>query len=202
MARGDLSGARRLARRGVELWNRQGFHVQHLYTTRAEAQCDLYEGRPRASRDRLLELWPALLRSNLMRVPLARVDAYFLRGQLALATAQVEAGAREELLRSCAADARQLARLGRSDAAVHACLLRAGVHELRGRIELALPLLDEAIALCATGGMVLRGGCAQLRKGEILGGETGRLCIDEAGARIAKSGIAEPRRWAAMYALG
>lgn len=202
MARGDLDAARRFARRGVALWTRAGFHVQHLYTARAEAQCDLYEGRARASFDRLRELWGPLRRSNLMRVPLARVDAHFLRGQLALAVARVDAGAREGLLRGCEGDARKLAHEGRHDATAHACLLRAGAHELRGRPELALPLLDEAIAACDAGGMVLRGACALLRKGEILGGETGRRCADEARARIVKSGIAEPGRWAAMYAFG
>lgn len=201
MARGELDGARRLARRGVELWDRGGFHVQHLYTSRAEALCDLYEGRPRASHERLRELWTALRRSNLLRVPLVRADFYFLRGQLTLALARTDVGARDELLRSCEADARRLAREGRFDSGAHACLLRAGAHEVRRRPDLALPLLDQAIAFCDVGGMVLRGACARLRKGEILGGDAGTAFVDAASARIAKSGIAEPGRWAAMYAL-
>jgi hypothetical protein len=202
MARGDSDAARRYARRGVELWNRSGFHVQHLYTARAEAQCDLYEGRPEASYERVRELWEALRRSNLMRVPLARIDAHFLRGQLALAMARGGGAARDDLLRSCEGDARLLAREDRHDAKAHACLLQAGVHELRGRTDLALPLFDQASAHCAAGDMVLRGACVRLRQGELLGGEAGAACVSEAEARIAPLGIAHPRRWAAMYALG
>ena len=202
MARGDLERARSLAGRGIELWNRGGFHVQHLYTARAVALCDLYEGRPEASHERFQALWPALRGSNLMRIPLARVDAHFIRGQLALAMAHTGVARREPLLESCERDARRLMRESRDDARAHARILRAGVAALRGREADAIPLLDEAAHICEGGGMTLRAACVRLRKGDLLGGEAGRVCSEEALAHFAKVGIAEPRRWAAMYALG
>ncbi len=203
MARGDLDTARSFARRGVELWDRGGFHLQHLYTVRAVALCDLYEGRPQASYHRFREIRSALRRSNLMRVPLVRVDVHQLSGLLALAMgARADGANREESLRSCERSARQLDREQRPDARAHARLLRAGVHVLRQREEDALPLLDEAIGACEEGGMVLRAACALLRKGEILRGDAGRECVERAWKRIEEIGVREPRRWAAMYALG
>jgi hypothetical protein len=197
LARGDLPRARSLAERGVELWNRGGFHVQHLYTTRAVALCDLYEGRPEESHERLQALWPDLRRSNLMRIPLARIDAHLLRGQLALAMAQ--AGRREDLLETCEDAAGRLAREARDDARAHARILLAGAAALRGREAEAISLLDESARICESGGMPLRAACARLRKGDLSGARAGQ---DEALAHFAKLGIAEPRRWAAMYALG
>jgi serine/threonine protein kinase len=202
MARGDLGRARALARRGVELWDRGGFHVQHLYTARAVALCDLYEGRPEASYQRFQALWPALRTSNLMRIPLARVDAHMLRGQLALALAQAAEGRCEEFLESSERDARQLERESRDDARAHARMLRAGAFALRGREADAIRLLDEAAGICESGGMTLRAACARLRKGDLLGGDAGRACLDESLSYFARLGIVEPRRWAAMYAPG
>jgi tetratricopeptide (TPR) repeat protein len=202
MARGDLERARWLAQRGIELWDREGFHLQHLYTARAVALCDLYEGRPEASYERFQEFWPALRRSNLMRIPLARVDVRLLRGQLALAMARSGAGAGEAMLKSCENDARRLAREARDDARAHGRILRAGVHALRGRNTRAIPLLSEAARICDGAGMTLRAACARLRMGELLGGEAGQVCMDDALAHIAELGIEEPHRWASMYALG
>lgn len=202
LAAGDIGRARWLAQRGVALWNREGFHVQHLYTACAVARCDLYEGCPERSYERFRELWPALRRSNLMRIPLARVDAHLRRGQLALAMAHSDAGPRDALLESCETDARRLSRERRDDAQANGQILRAGVHALRGYDTRAIPLLDEAARICDGAGMTLRAACARLRMGELMGGEAGRVCVDDAIVRIAALGIEEPRRWAAMYALG
>jgi hypothetical protein len=201
MARGDLDTARRFARRGLELWNRPGFHLQHLYTAKAEALCDLYEGRVHASYQRFREIGSALRKSDLMRVPLVRVDVHQLSGQLALAMAWSDSTHREESLRSCERSARQLDREDRPDARAHALLLRAGIQVLRGREDAAVPLLDEAIGACEEGEMVLRAACAELRKGELLQGDEGRAYAERASARITEIGIREPRRWATMYAL-
>jgi eukaryotic-like serine/threonine-protein kinase len=202
MTRDDLDGARRFARRGVELWNRGSFHIQHLYNLRALAMCDLYEGRPQASHQRLHEIRSALRESNLMQVPLVRVDVHQLAGKLGLAMACGDRANREELLRSCEQSARRLDREKQSHARAHAHLLRAGVAILRGRAPSALAHLDRAIEVCQEDEMVLRGACALLCKGDLLGGDEGRECIARAEKRIEEIGIAEPRRWSAMYALG
>jgi tetratricopeptide (TPR) repeat protein len=202
MARGDLDTARRFARRGLELWDRGGFHLQHLYTAKAAALCDLYEGRVHASDQRFREIQLSLRASDLMRVPLVRVDVHQLSGQIALAIAWRDRSRREESLRSCERSARQLDREHRLDARAHALLLRAGIEVLRGREQAALPLLNEAIDACEQGEMVLRAACALLRKGELMQGDAGRECAERAARQIAEIGIREPRRWATMYALG
>jgi hypothetical protein len=87
LARDDRSGARLLARKGQEMWSRRGFHMQHFYSIRQEAWCDLYDGDPGASWRKLQATWPALQRSNMLRISLTRIDALSLRGRLALAVA-------------------------------------------------------------------------------------------------------------------
>jgi hypothetical protein len=50
--------------------------------------------------------------------------------------------------------------------------------------------------------MVLRAACARLRKEELLRNHPGQECVARACKRIEDIGVKEPRRWAAMYALG
>lgn len=204
LGRGDLAEARRWADRGSQLWSSIGdqeFHVQHLYTARAQAQCDLYAGRPARSLARFRQMWPALKRSGLMRVPLARVDAWTWRAQLELACLWQGSGGRAER-RRILRHARRLAALDRTDARIQARLLRAGLRALDGDASRAVSLLDEAMASCRSEGMALRAECIRLHQGRILGGAEGGALVVEASGEIGAYGVKDPARWAAMYAPG
>ncbi len=209
LARDETGEARRLAEHGLSLWPRDenaAFHVQHLYTARAAAQCDLYADQPEESLSRFRGFWPALQRSGLLRVSLAGIDALQLRAQLALnameRTPEPDGVQKGSLEREILRDARRLERFRRPDARVQSRLLRAGLHAHAGDPARALPILHEAAALAEFGQMPLRAECIRLRTGRLMGGVTGRSMIERSRSQIEAYGIRNPERWAALYAPG
>lgn len=200
LARDDVAGARPLARKGQEMWSRSGFHMQHFYSIRQEAYCDLYEGDAARSYRRLREIWPELKRSNLLRISLTRIDALGLRARVALATAAAGGGDARELLRTAAGDAKVLAAEGRPDATAHAELARAGVAIGEGDRARAIAHLDAAIVAAQRAEMPLLAACAQLRHGEIVGGATGDASRTDAEAALQRGGVRRPAAWAELHA--
>jgi hypothetical protein len=175
--------------------------MQHLYAIRQAALCDLYRDEPEASQARLAEVWSRLRRSNLLYVPLVRIDALALRGRLALAVA-ARRGPGSGDLRDVDRAARRLLRERRSDARVHGLLLRAGASALRGDSGAAQAALRTAAAEADSAGMALYAEVARHRAGELLGGAEGQALIDPALAALRNRGVQEPARWAALVAPG
>lgn len=202
LARGDLAGARTLSGRVQELWSDDKLYMQHVYAIRQRAYCDLYGDDPAASLRTLEQLWPALRRSNLLRISLLRVDVTSLRARLAVATAARSDSERAALLRDAARDARRLLREGRGDAAVYAHLVLAGIAAQSGAPERALADLERAEAAAAAADMPLHAASARLRRGDLLGGAAGAALSAEAEAHLANAGVRQPRDWARMHAPG
>jgi hypothetical protein len=192
LAAGDVGGARELARHGLRLWTRSGFHIQHLYAARIEALCDLYEGDPEAGERRIAEIEPDLRRSGLLRVPLARIDVSSLQAQLFLASARTGADGSARRLRAAARTARRLERLDRADAAVHAALIRAGAEGLARETGRAVHHLGQAADAASRCGQTLRAAAARWRAATL----ESRPGDREAAIRIAKDcGVGDPERW-------
>jgi hypothetical protein len=198
IAAGDVEGARELARHGVDLWTRRDFHMQHFYSERIHALCDLYDGQPETGWKRLRKVEPGLRRSGLLRIPLLRIDAATLRAQLALAAA-ARGGERGRWLRICRKSIRALSREGRPDAALHARLLEAGVDALRGDATAAAAHLDEAARIGDEAELSLRAACARLRAAA-LRHDSG--AEDAARSEMERRGVARPDRWSEIYAPG
>jgi len=196
IARDELAQARVLARRGRELWSPRGFHLQHLYSVRQEACCDLYEGNAAKAYADVRDVWPALERSGLLRVPLVRVDTASLLARLALATA---ASTKEEAPIAIAENhANRLRRLDRPDARVHAALVRAGIASLRGDMQQAALQLEKAERESSCHGMVLHEAAALYRRAQL---RDERL-LTEANERMRRCGVKRPERWVDLYAPG
>ena len=201
LAADDVAGARTLARKGFEMWTRTGYHLQHLYSLRAELYCNLYEGRAETGAGRLHEAWSDVRRSGLLRVPLSRIDALNLRARLALATAEVLPNGRP-LLRAAARDVRRLSRERRVDAIVHARLLGAAIAAMRADRRGAIAALEDATRESEAANMRLHAASARRRKGQLIGGEAGRALVAAADEVMRRSGVARPDRWVALYAPG
>jgi hypothetical protein len=77
-------------------WSPRGFHLQHYYELLALTCFDLYEDRAAEARRRIDATWPALRRSRLMMCPSVEIEAWHLRGRVALALGD-RAGARRAL---------------------------------------------------------------------------------------------------------
>jgi hypothetical protein len=171
-------------------------HIQHLYTSRALTLAALYAGNFREA-DRLLEkLWPGLERSQLLRVPVALIDALSLRARVDLALA--DAGERTRLERVEKSAAR-LGRVKRMDARGWAALLAGGVAAARANTMQAERLFGGARDAFAAAGMKGMCACAELRLGQLTG--------QSAAARAASHaldglGVSRPDRWLLAYAPG
>lgn len=198
MVRGEIAEARELLGRNFGLWTAAGFHLQHLYTIRRAALCDLYAGAARQGYDRVLAVWRPLRRSQLLRVSLSRVDAFWLRGRLALAGADGAAAALSDAAR-CQA---RLARERRADAAVYALLLDAGIRSTRGDRRAVAALLGEAGAAATRAGMTLHAAAAELARASVLTGDDARRCRESAEPTLRRCGVTDPARFTGLYAPG
>jgi hypothetical protein len=137
------------------------------------------------------------------------VQAGYIRGldtrarrRLALAGQASDVDEAATLLRGAERHARAM--LGQKtrwgDALAH--LLRAGAAATRGDHDRSLRLLESAEAGFAAADMALHAAAARRRRGELLGGDTGRALVTTADAWMAQQSIKRPERMTAMLAPG
>ncbi len=79
--------ARRNADGAIARWPPETFLVQHYLHLVAAVQAELYAGRGARAWELVTGAWPAVRRSRLLNIAVARVDLRFLRGRAALAAA-------------------------------------------------------------------------------------------------------------------
>jgi tetratricopeptide (TPR) repeat protein len=150
----------------------KSFQVPQYLHLIGTVHTDLYAGRPRPYA-RLMATWPALARSQILRVPYAANTARHLRARAALAQANHERQNRELLLREAAESAHGLvaARLPAFVGFGHAIL--AGVHALRGDRQPAVQALEHAEAAFYEGEMTLYAAATRYQVGRLQGGARG-----------------------------
>jgi hypothetical protein len=161
LAADQLGRARAELAELMERWSQQGFHVQHMNRLFDDTQIDLYEGQPARAWQRLQSAWPALERSQLLRVQQVRIFMTHLRGRAALALAAVEPD--PSLVRSARRDARALRRERAGWAEALACLLEAGAASREGAP--VADLLRDAADRCEAAAMHLYAAAARWHLG-------------------------------------
>lgn len=178
---------------------------QHAYALWARAQIALYRGQPAVAWRAFAADEQLLRRSGLLRLDSIQTLVLQAKTQVALLLARAPGIAPRE---------RQLL-LGQVDAALRwldaperraltpfyggvAHALRASLAPLRERAADAADLWARAEASFAASDMKLHAAVARRRRGELLGGPSGRALIDEADARIAALGVRVPERFAAL----
>jgi eukaryotic-like serine/threonine-protein kinase len=165
------------------LSQRLDFYLQHYYELLAQTHIDLYVGDGEAAYQRILERWPKLKKSMLLRVQVIRAEAMFMRGRAALAAAGAVAESSERRPQLIAEVERAMGKLDREPlpgAHAQANVLAAGVARLRGDPERALQLLAQAESRFQTAEMELSAAAARYRRGELAGGPTGQRLIADA----------------------
>ncbi len=203
IAADDVGRAGAEMREAIARWSVGGFHIMHFWALYAEAQYELYEGRAPAAWSRLVRAWPALEKSNILRVQFHRVFMILLRGNVAVAAALAgPRGDREKLLREAALAASRLEGEGTHYARPAAALLSASILAARGRRGEARGPLSRAVADFEAADMALHAEVARLRLGELTGGEAGLALVARASAFMARQGIKRPDRWTAIHAPG
>ena len=120
----------RHVRESLASWSHTGMHRQHYSAIIARAQTELYRGNAESAWRLITTEWTRLRRSQLFRVQVIRVEAWFLRGRSALALAARRPDHR--LLTTARADARRIASEGAPWTNPLALLVSAGVAYLEG----------------------------------------------------------------------
>ena len=198
LARGDPEGARREADDAIRQWSKQGTHLPHFLDVLAQAQIDLYEGRPRAAYARVCDKWEALQKAFLLRVQFIRIRMVELRGRAALAVAAAGAGDVETHLREVERCAAEIAAEGTRWGAPLATLLRAGASAVRGETDPAKRQLASAEDGFASERMGLQVAVCRWRLAERIDaeGKQERAALLRAAATtwMQEQGVVEPER--------
>jgi hypothetical protein len=189
-------------RETMSRWSYQGYHVQHNDALWAGVQIELYCGAGVSAWDLIRRSWPALRRSLLLRVQFIRTSMYFLRARAAIAAAVELRTSRPaealSLLASAGRYARLLERERMPCPAAYARLIQGALAGVRGDPAQSARLLGEAVVRFEAVDMRLCSSAARRRRGELIGGETGRTEIGRADEWMASQKIRDPERMAAM----
>jgi hypothetical protein len=196
----DPEGGRRDVSDAVQRWSQRGFLLQHWYELAALSQFDLYAGDAKGAYERMLEKWPALERSFLLRMQRVRIDAYALRARLAVASVR---GRKDgAALDDAARYAQKIEAEQMPWGAPLAAQIRAAVASMGGQDERAVVLLDRAMRGFEAADMRLHARAAQRRLGAIVGGEKGRTMVIAADVWMNGEDVQDPSRLADVLCPG
>ena len=202
LAADDAPQARRMARAGFERWTDTGFHIQHFWSLRQQAQCDLYEAKAGEALHALEHAWKALRRSGLLRIALPRVDAHDLRGRLAVAAIAERPARRAALIRVARQCANRLRHEVHDHAHVRAGILEAALRNAGGEPAQAIAQLEQAAILARQLSMRQHEAVADYRRGQLMGNDEGAALVAKATDAMRSMGVVRVERWADVYAPG
>lgn len=201
LADDDVKGAREVARKTLGRWSQQGFHIQHLCFYYGDLYTDLYADDAAGAWSRILATAPELKGSLLLRIQHVRVDVFQHAGRCAVAAA-VSSHDRSGLLRRAEVQARRLDRERVPWASAMAGLIRAGSVSVRGDLDRAARLLNEAVLKSDASGVALFAASGRRHLGRLLGGDEGRALIEQADSWMTGQSIRDPVRMAATMVPG
>ena len=205
LAADDPARARQELQTGLEGWT-QGdrFDYLHLWLRGGMTDIALYSGETLGVSQGVDKAWrgPARTLDRFVQAGFIRGLDTRARRRLGMAAQATDAGERRALLRGVEGHAQTILREKTRWGDALALLLRAGVAATRGERERALSLLERAETGLAAADMALHAAVARSRRGELLGGDTGRGLVAAADAWMAGQTIRNPERMRAMLAPG
>jgi hypothetical protein len=205
LAADDPGRARRELQTGLEGWTQgERFDYLQLWLRGAQTDIALYSGEALGVAQGVEKAWRVTARTldRFVQVGFIRGLETRARRRLALAAQTADAAGRQALLRGAEEHARTILREKTLWGGALALVLRAGAAATRGETERALSLIEPAEAGLAGADMALHASVARRRRGELLGGDTGRSLVASADAWMSGQGIRNPKRMAAMLAPG
>ncbi len=188
----------------LERWSNTGFHVEHLVETHNRAEIALYLGNGMDANSLILQRWPALRQSLLLRVQALHIQMRSLRARAALCAALDERSIsqRKDLLRSAQRESHAIRRQNAGWGYALADLIQGGIESASGRREEAIATYRRADTAAVASGMGLHSAVARRSQGSLMGGDAGRQLVAAAESELAAEGIANPARLAAVIAPG
>jgi tetratricopeptide (TPR) repeat protein len=209
LAAGRPDESEEVLRQALEEWPQKGLFATGYWALYGRGEAALYRGDGPQALEMLVREWSSVARSTFFQhIQILSLVLVHLRARAALAAANVAPadgrlfGQRGRLLRFAARDARRIERRNMPWANPLARLIRAGIAAVAIQKEEALKLLAKAEAELIAADMELYAAAARRRRGQLLGGDEGRVLVGEADAWMTGQDIREPARIAAMLAPG
>jgi hypothetical protein len=201
LARDDVAAADREVEESARVLSTQGFQAQHLYCLLAAGMVDLYRGTPRDALARLEAQGTLVARSLLEHVQSIRVTMLYLRARVHLSIA-ARGGPEGTHLAAAGRCGRRLLREGLPGSyalgrLVLACASAVGRDERR-----ALVLFRDALGRFDRAGMALHGAATRYVLGGMVGGDEGRVFVEEAAAYFDKQRVAAVPRFVDLHVPG
>jgi hypothetical protein len=194
----DVVGATRVSRLAEEGGPFTGAHWGAFISA---CSVDRYRGDGRAAWERVELVSPALESSNLLRAVLVRICSAYERGLSAVAAA-ASGFDRSRALRAADHYSRELLREKLLYGRAMGHLVRAGVRAVQHDRAGALAALDAAIPMLEVADLGYMAVCARHRKGELMGGESGRELIARSRAFLHAQAVKNVESCLAMSAPG
>jgi Cdc6-like AAA superfamily ATPase len=191
LAADDPETARRELAEGMSAWSQSGFTFQHYNALVAGAQIELYAGDAAAGQRLIDQSWKPLEKSLLLMMQQSRLEAWHLRGRVALLAGGRDAEAVAHGKRVTKEAVAWATPLGR--------LLEAAVAYRKGDGPRALGLLERAAAELEATETRLYAQAARRRIGQL---SNHKEVIFAADTWMSEHGVRDPRRMTAMLAPG
>jgi hypothetical protein len=201
LAGGDPDTAERDVEEAQALWPYKGFHIQHVAVLFTQTNISLYRGAGIAAWERITDRWPALRRTMQLQNQMARITMLDLRARSAIAAAAAGRDP-ERLLDHADRDARRIRRERIRWGDAFADRILAGIAEVRGRPDLAVPRLEAAVSVLDELGLKLHAAATRRRLGQLLGGDRGRELIQAAESAMQALKVRDPGAITRMYTTG
>lgn len=178
-------------------WPERGFSVARLYAMESAAMAALYRGDARSAYLRVEGEWSALEASGLMRVGLIELEAWTIRGRVALAAGRADRSARK-VARQAAEALRAMS--GILSAPAEYELLEGQRRWVRGQDEEATACFVRAEEGFRVAEQTLHGALARLGRGLTQGGADEALRVAETAAVFRSLGVKKPGAFLAAFA--
>ena len=201
LAADNPQGAEREMQEVMALWSNRGFHVQHLTGLMGRIQIALYRGDGAAAWRIISSEWPDLERSLFLRVQTVRLFMRDLRARSALAAAR-EAADPGPLMRSARHDVRRIEQESLPWSQPLAERIRAALAAASGYESEAVQRLERAAAGFDSADMRLFAAAARWRRGQLVGGDEGRLLMAQAVDWMEQQRIRNHQRMTTLYMPG
>ena len=201
LAAGQPQEALEEIRLAGERWSQEGFQLNHYLHLLGRIEIALYRGDD--PWPKIEASWPALVRSQLLRVQVTRSEALHLRCRAALARLAAAGRSRDRrLLKDLEATLRRLRKQSHPWSKPFARLIQAGLASITGRKEEAIDQLVNAAAAFDHQQMALYAAASRRRRGQLLGPAEGAKFVTDSDRWMKSQGIEDPERFTDVLAPG
>ena len=197
-ARKDIEGI-------LDAWPADMYQVQHFFHLFARCEQALYCERPEEAWQAIVDEWPRMRRSTLLKVSGLRIESASIFGRIGLAMAEkVAPHERSRFLRRVEESARLLHKSEHQTGVAMGAILEAGLCWLApgANREQGLVALERAVARAEAAGAVRLAESGRRWLGEIMGGRRGEEIRAHSNGWMAEQGVQNPARLAHIIAPG